>query len=143
MWEIYISTCTDNNAYGHQTSQSGHILWGPTTHEFPWPLNKMVLWRHVTNKIYISTFRRPIDTKLGKVLTHRDRLPPLTLCDTLDIKYPTWSHMNIWKIHIYTFPKLMATKRGRVLTSRRRFSSQVKLSPTSWFFLWIQSCHLK
>ena len=48
-----------HNAFGHQTCQGGDIL--------------------LINLIYyISTCRRPMDTKLGKVLTYRERPPPFT-----------------------------------------------------------------
>ena len=55
----------------------------------------------------------PVDTKLGKVVTYCERLPPSRLHD---------------------FTILMATKLGRVLISGRSFSRQMlKSSPTSCF----------
>ena len=44
-------------------------------HIYALHLNGVVLRRHVTNKIHISTSRRCIDTTLGKVLTQCRRLP--------------------------------------------------------------------
>ena len=57
------------NAYGHQTFQGGDMLWGALTHIYTWHLNGMVLWGHVTNAIDISTYRRYIDTTVGKMLS--------------------------------------------------------------------------
>ena len=58
--------------------QQIHITQGILTHKVTWSLNKVVMWGHVTNYIhYISTCRRPINTKLGKVLTYSKRLPYL------------------------------------------------------------------
>ena len=37
----------------------------------------MVLRGHVTNKIHITTYRKPMNTKLDKVLTYCEKLPPL------------------------------------------------------------------
>ena len=45
---IYISACTDHNAYGNQTFQGYNILRGAPTHEFPWPVSEVFLWGHVT-----------------------------------------------------------------------------------------------
>ena len=57
------------NAYGHQTFQGGDMLQGALTHKYAWHHSGVVLLRHMTNKIYISTCRRYINTSLGKVLT--------------------------------------------------------------------------
>ena len=59
--------------------------------------NEVVLWGCVTNWIhYISTCRRPLDTKLGKVLPYHDRLTPLKmtlwLCDQREV---------IWQFKIF------------------------------------------
>ena len=55
-----------------------HMVQRAPANRFTWPLNKMVLRYHVTNKIdYILTFRKPMNTKLDKVLTYRQRLPLL------------------------------------------------------------------
>lgn len=41
-------------------------------------MKQVVVWDHVTNeKRYISTRTRPVGTKLGKVLTYRERVLPL------------------------------------------------------------------
>ena len=64
-----------------------------------------------------------MDTKLGKVMTYCERLPPLKPYDPLK------------KIYMSTFTRLMATKLGKALTLGRRFSTQTpKSSPTSCFF---------
>ena len=57
------------NAYGHQTSQSGDLLLGAFTHKYAWHLNAVVSWGLMTSKIHIFTRRKSMDTKLGKVLT--------------------------------------------------------------------------
>ena len=60
-----------HNGYGRTT-------YGAPNHKFAWILNQLVLWGHVTNLINsISTRRGPMNTKIGKVLTYLDRLPPL------------------------------------------------------------------
>ena len=55
------------NACGYQTFQGGDILRGGLTHKYVWYLNRVVLWGHMIDKIYISTCRRCINTTLGKV----------------------------------------------------------------------------
>ena len=43
-----------------------------STHKFVWPLNEVIVLGHVINWIqYISTCRRPMDTKLGKLQTYQ------------------------------------------------------------------------
>ena len=46
------------NAYGHQTFQSGDMLRGALTHKYAWDLNGVVMWGHVMNKIHISTCKK-------------------------------------------------------------------------------------
>ena len=51
---------------------------GAPAQKIAWRFEEVVMWNHVTNSIhYISTCRRPMGTKLSKVLTYRERLPPL------------------------------------------------------------------
>ena len=57
------------NAHGHQNFQGGDMLQGALTDEYAWHLNGVVPWGHVKNKLHISTFRRYINTTLGKVLS--------------------------------------------------------------------------
>ena len=52
-----------------------------------------------------------MDTKLGKVLSYCEKLPPLKPHDLL-IMEPMWSHMKIWKIDNFTFTRLIASERG-------------------------------
>ena len=94
----------------------------------------MVKWSHATNLIhYISTCRRPTNTKLGKVLTYNDRLSFLKPHEFL-ITWPISGHLIIWKNYIYAITKLMVNKIGRVLTYGRKFTTHtLKLSPTSCF----------
>ena len=54
------------NAYGRQTFQDGNMRRGDFTHKYAWHLNGV---GHMTNKMYISTCRRCIDTIIGKMLT--------------------------------------------------------------------------
>ena len=56
----------------YQTFQGGDMLQGALTHTYARHVNGVVLWGYVTNKIHISTCRRCMDTKLGKVLTQCD-----------------------------------------------------------------------
>ena len=57
------------NAYDHQAFQGGDMLRPALAHIYVWHLIVMVLWGHVTNKIYISICRRCMDTTQNKVLT--------------------------------------------------------------------------
>ena len=78
---------------------------------------------------YISTCRRPMNTKLGRVLTYFERLPSLKPNDSF-LTWTTWGYLTVWKKSISTFTKLTTTKRGRVVTSEERLSKQmVKSSP--------------
>ena len=56
-------------AYDYQTFEGGDMLQGALTHIYALHLNGVILWSHVTNKIHISTYRRRIETTLGKVQT--------------------------------------------------------------------------
>ena len=77
---------------------------------------------------------KPMDTKLGKVLTYCERLPLLKPHDPF-IRCPTSSHMTIWEI--------MATKLGGLLTSGISFSTQMlKLSPTYCLFCFFRKAAL-
>ena len=59
-----------HDAYGHKTSQGDDIPQGAPTHKCVWPHNEVVMWGHMINYIsYISTCRRPMDIKLGKMQT--------------------------------------------------------------------------
>ena len=109
------------NTYGHQTCQGRDKPRGAPTHIFVWHFNGVVFWGHVTNKIHIITYRRTVDTKLRKVLTYCEKLPPLKLNGLLI--WPTWGYITIWKINTSTLTRAMATKLGRVLSSKR-FSTQ-------------------
>ena len=83
------------------------------------------MWGHVV----ISTCRRPMDTKLDKLLTYSDSISPLKPHDLLI----TWTcgHVEVSKTYIFTITSLMAYKPSRVLTYGRRSSMQsLKSSPT-------------
>ena len=137
-----------HNAYWYYTCQRVDILWGAPTHKFAWHLNEVVLWAHVANQIYyISTCRRTMETKLGKVLSYC--LPPLKSHGFL-IMWRTWGHLTIWKIYISPVTRFMATKFDRVLTwgegstskclSRHRlpvfFYSSLSSSPGCFWIDW-------
>ena len=133
-----ISSRNYHNVYGQQTSQGGDVPRAAPTYKFAWSLIRVTLWNYVSNKLHISTCRRPMDTKLGncKVLTCYGKLPPLKPHDFF-ITWPIWGHVTIWKICISYFTRHLATKlgRGRVLTSGKRFSTQTfKSSPTSCLY---------
>ena len=56
-----------HNAYGHNTYQGDDIPQGTSINKFSWTLNGIVMWGHIKNLThYISTCRRPMETKLGK-----------------------------------------------------------------------------
>ena len=72
------------NGYGHQACQGGDMPQRAPAHKFPWPLSEVVLWGHLRNQMhYISIYRRPMNNKLGKVQTYRERLLPLKPHDPL------------------------------------------------------------
>ena len=71
---------------------SDDILQGAPTHKFNWLLIEMIVWDHVTNSIHISTWRKPMNTKQGKVLTYSE-VPSLKAHDPL-IAWPTYSHYH-------------------------------------------------
>ena len=76
------------------------------------PRDEVVIWGHVTNEIqYISTCRRPMNSKLDEVLFCLESL-------TLNAKWP-FDHVATWKNFISTFKRLMAAKPGRVWTYGR------------------------
>lgn len=77
------------------------------------------------NTLY--TCRRPADSRLGKVLSYRERHPHLTPHGFL-ITWPTWGHVTIRKIYISIFTRLTVTKPDRVLTYGRSFSTQTRQS---------------
>ena len=100
---LYISTPLDANC--HQTCQSGDIPRGASTKKFEWSLNEVVFWSNLANWIHsISTYRRPMDTKLGKLLTYREMFQLLKSQNPL-ISRPTWVHVTIWKVFIATFTR--------------------------------------
>ena len=116
------------NLSGWWHSAESLHLWTGITHQF----SSFLRSRDKVDTLY-STCRRPMDTKLGKVLTCREKLPPLKPQDLL-IMWQQWGQAMIWKFSISTFTKLMANKLGRMLTLGKRFSTQVlKSSPTALF----------
>ena len=81
-------------------------------------------------KYIISPPARPMNTKLGKLLTCTERLPSLEPHDSL-IKWTTWGQVTISKIYISTITWVMVSKPGRVLTHASGFSTQkLKSCPT-------------
>ena len=79
------------------TRQGWHTMKNPT-HKVAWSFIHLVLLGHVRNWIlYISIYRRPMYTKLGKLLAYCEMLPHLKSHDPL-IKWPTWDHVTIWKV---------------------------------------------
>ena len=56
---------------------------------------------------FIDTFaEKPMGTKQGKLLTYREKLPPLKPQDTL-IRWPTWSQVTIWITDSCPFARLI------------------------------------
>ena len=84
------------NTYGHQTFLGGDIPWVAPTNKIAWPLDG-VLWGHGTNKVHVSTCRRPMDTELGKVLTYCDWIPVIKPHDPLIMRQLRGFHFH--KVH--------------------------------------------
>ena len=85
----------------------------------------------VTNLIrHISNFRRSMDTKLGKVLTYQEILPPLKLHGSLSGDQGEVTR-QFEKFMFSTLSRLMATKLSRALTPGRRFTTQTLKSPST------------
>ena len=91
--------------------------------------DSLVSSRYKLNLLNLQ-LQKPMDTKLGQVLTYNDRLLPLKPHDPL-ITWLARSHVIISKIYISTFTKLMASKLGRVLTLGRLSIQTLSSSPTS------------
>ena len=69
------------------------------THTFAWFLNEVILWGHViSERCYINTSRRPMDTNLDNGLTYREWLPLLELHDPF-IPQPKREQLIIWKTY--------------------------------------------
>ena len=80
---------------------------------------------------YITSPLAEEASKLGKVLSYRERFPPFKPHQPW-ITWPTWGYVTIWKIYISAVTRLMANKSGKVLTYGRRFSTEtLQSSPTS------------
>ena len=122
--------------YSHQTCQVDDIPQGAPTYKFVWSLNRVVTIQN------ISTFRRPVGTKLDKALSSRERLSTLRSHDVL-ITGPMGGHMANWKKYISNITRFMVTKLGRVMTSGRRFRLQTHwlLFPFN-YTLFPKSCDL-
>ena len=121
-WQIKNIISPLSHVYGQETYNGGEVLQEASTYRFAWPLNEVFMWGHMTN--YINHIcRRPMGTKIGKVLTYSKRLLSLNSHDSL-ITWPKSSHATIWKFYISLIIKFMASKRGRMLTYERRFSMQ-------------------
>ena len=83
-----------HHAYGHNTYEGVGMSQGAPTHKFTWLLLEVIMWGHVANTFF--TCRRLMNTKLRKLLTFSERLPPLNSHDTLTTR-PTWGHVTIWE----------------------------------------------
>ena len=79
---------------------------------------------------YISTCRRCMDTKLGKVLTYIRSSQTWPL-----IKWQTWGQVTVWKINIFTYVRFTANKLPRLLILGRMFSTQMRKSSPSFCFV--------
>ena len=70
----------------------GDLLWEISIHKFKWSFNYEVSWDRVTNwKSYISFSRRPMGTKLGKIMTYREKLSTIWSHDPLIV----WLHDHL------------------------------------------------
>ena len=83
LWSIVSLNCQSISVC--QPFQCWYILCGPPTNNFAWHFNGVVLQGHTTNKMHICTCWWHADTKLGKMLTYSERLPPWKT-DDLDHK---------------------------------------------------------
>ena len=92
-----------DNVDDHKTYQCSDITQGAPTHRLAWPHNEAVMWGHVTNWIhYISICRRPMNIKLGKVLTFSEvqiafNSKPL-YSRVLLFVWLWWKHGETWRI---------------------------------------------
>ena len=78
---------------------------------------------------YTSSCSRPMDTKLGAELQWEASILKSTWSL---IKWPTWSHVAIWKVCISTITRLIASKPGRV-NLREEFGTQRLKSSLDFF----------
>ena len=118
-----------HKAYGHQTWESGDLLWETFTHKFTNPVNT---WsREVTWEIkkHISTTTIPMTIELGRVVTYNEELPlqslkipcsrglvssrdKLNMQINMHIKYPQalWPlNLAWWKVTIRGFHRYSHT----------------------------------
>ena len=113
-WQIKNIYVRNQNAYGQKTYQRSDIIHRAPTTKFPCPLNEIT---HIIS----PPAKKPINTKLCKVLTYIERIPLLKPHDTW-ITWPTRAHMKISKILMSTITRIMTSKTGRMLTYASRFS---------------------
>ena len=78
---------------------------------------------------YASSCSRPMDTKLGAELQWEASILKSTWSL---IKWPTWSHVAIWKVCISTITRLIASKPGRV-NLREEFGTKRLKSSRDFF----------
>ena len=78
---------------------------------------------------YASSCSRPMDTKLGAELQWEASILKSTWSL---IKWPTWSHVAIWKVCISTITRLIASKPGRV-NLREKFGTKRLKSSRDFF----------
>ena len=89
------------SAYSHQTLPNGNLpRWTPA-HKVTWPFDHVVFWGRLTTwNHYISITTMPMATKLGKLVTWHEGLPPIMLLDPL----VTWSCEIMWQTKIIISP---------------------------------------
>ena len=95
-WQIKNIVSPTSQCLWSQDLSEWWLTQGAPTHKFLCPLNEVVMWGHVTNKIRISTYRRPKNTKLGKVLFYSERLQ-CTFDHAINIK----SHGNFKNLYFH------------------------------------------
>ena len=113
-------------------------LWSQDYHDGDVPQGALINLRNlairwsceVTWQIkYASSCSRPMDTKLGAELQWEASILKSTWSL---IKWPTWSHVAIWKVCISTITRLIASKPGRV-NLREEFGTKRLKSSRDFF----------
>ena len=73
-----------HKTYEHQTWQDDTLQWKVSIYNFQWPFDPVVTWYHMLFKeCYISTSIRPMNTKLGRMISYNEKFPFTIFSDLL------------------------------------------------------------
>ena len=89
------------------TAKSSHVS---NCNQTACHLNGLTFWVHVSDRITISPFRRPMYTELGRIMTYCERISALNQT----IFWSIWDHVKILKI-------LICASSGRMTTNISRY----------------------